>query len=87
MPCVLELGGKCPAVVDPSSNLEYAAEMASRTAFLNSGQLCIRNDYMLIETSIVNDFVKILIDKMEKSFKKGEDRSALGKSINQFHLD
>ena len=37
VPCVLELGGKCPAVVDSSADLEFTAAKIAHLGFLNSG--------------------------------------------------
>ena len=48
VPCILELGGKCPCVVDSSADLEFAAQKVAMLGFLNSGQLCIRPDYCLV---------------------------------------
>ena len=48
VPCILELGGKCPVIIDESCNLDYAAEKVAVMSFMNSGQLCIRTDYVLV---------------------------------------
>lgn len=37
VPCILELGGKCPMVIDESCDLEYTAKKAAAMGFLNSG--------------------------------------------------
>ena len=37
VPCVLELGGKCPMVIDRSADLDFAASKTSLTGFINSG--------------------------------------------------
>jgi len=37
VPCILELGGKCPLIVDESCNLDYTAGKVAAIAFLNSG--------------------------------------------------
>ena len=47
-PCVLELGGKCPTVVDLQADIEFAAKKVATMAFANSGQLCVRPDYCLV---------------------------------------
>jgi len=36
-PCVLELGGKCPTVVDLSADVDFAAKKVATMAFMNSG--------------------------------------------------
>jgi aldehyde dehydrogenase (NAD+) len=47
-------------IVDSSANVEYAAAKASFGGFLNSGQTCIRPDYILIQSNLVHQFVKNL---------------------------
>lgn len=37
VPCILELGGKCPAIVDESANIEFAAAKIAFARFNNSG--------------------------------------------------
>ena len=44
----LELGGKSPAVVDRSAQLEWAARTIVYGKFINAGQTCIAPDYVLV---------------------------------------
>jgi acyl-CoA reductase-like NAD-dependent aldehyde dehydrogenase len=37
IPCILELGGKCPAVVDTTANIDFAASKIAFARFNNSG--------------------------------------------------
>ena len=37
VPCILELGGKCPLVVDKGSNIDFTANKIATTAFVNAG--------------------------------------------------
>lgn len=48
VPCILELGGKCPAVVDESANLDFVAKKLVFGRFVNSGQCCVSPDYALV---------------------------------------
>ena len=84
VPCILELGGKCPFIVDKGCDLDYAANKCATVGFMNSGQLCIRSDYVLIESSLANPFIAKLKEYIKKGFS---DKSALGNVINQFHHD
>ena len=52
VPCILELGGKSPMIVDKDGDIEYAAMKAATFGFLNSGQTCVRPDYILIDNSV-----------------------------------
>jgi aldehyde dehydrogenase (NAD+) len=37
IPCILELGGKCPAVVDVTADIDFAAAKVVSARFSNSG--------------------------------------------------
>ena len=47
-PVTLELGGKCPCIVDESCNFKVAARRIVWAKFLNAGQTCIAPDYVLV---------------------------------------
>ena len=44
----LELGGKCPTLVDEQADVEVAAERIAWGKFVNAGQTCIAPDYVLV---------------------------------------
>lgn len=52
IPCILELGGKCPMIVDESANADHAAFKAVAFKFQNAGQTCINLDYILVHESL-----------------------------------
>jgi aldehyde dehydrogenase (NAD+) len=86
-PCVLELGGKSPCIIDKSANVKFAAEKMAFFAFFNSGQTCIRPDYVLLENSLMTKFLEHLEAALELYYKNGEVKDILGKVINDFHND
>jgi len=43
IPCILELGGKCPFIVDKTASLHYAVKKLTGK-FINAGQTCICAD-------------------------------------------
>ena len=51
-PCVLELGGKSPTIVDKSANLGHAARRIVWGTFVNSGQTCVRPDFLMVHESV-----------------------------------
>lgn len=53
IPCILELGGKCPAIVDTSANVDFAAAKICFARFCNSGQTCLATDYVIVHESLV----------------------------------
>jgi coniferyl-aldehyde dehydrogenase len=55
-PITLELGGKSPAIVDRSADLEEAARRIAYGKLLNAGQTCIAPDYALVPEDQVQDF-------------------------------
>ena len=56
----LELGGKSPVFVDRSADLKKAARKIVWGKFLNSGQVCIAPDYLLVDAAVREPFVKEL---------------------------
>ncbi|MEG0517600.1 MAG: aldehyde dehydrogenase family protein [Bacteroidales bacterium] len=59
-PVTLELGGKSPCIITATSNLKLAAKRVAWGKFLNCGQTCVAPDYLLIESTVKNDFLCFL---------------------------
>jgi coniferyl-aldehyde dehydrogenase len=70
-PVTLELGGKSPAVIDPSADLVLAARRIAFGKLLNAGQTCIAPDYVLIPRPLQDDFVRLYFAAAEKLY--GDD--------------
>lgn len=71
-PVTLELGGKSPAFVTASCNLDVTVNRLVWGKFLNAGQTCIAPDYLMVESSIKDKFLEKLkerIIEMDFSFK------------------
>lgn len=51
-PCVLELGGKSPCIVDKEANLKIAARRIMWGKTINAGQTCIAPDYLFVHESV-----------------------------------
>ncbi len=58
IPCVLELGGKSPAIIDASANLKVAAQRLVFGKCFNGGQSCVAPDYLIVHHSVLNDFLE-----------------------------
>jgi aldehyde dehydrogenase (NAD+) len=56
-PVVLELGGKCPAVVHSSANLAVAARRIAQGRWLNAGQTCTGVDHVLVFRDVKEQFL------------------------------
>ena len=57
-PVILELGGKCPVIVDKSADVRLAAKRVAWGKSLNAGQTCIAPDYLLIHEDVKMEFVE-----------------------------
>lgn len=67
---VLELGGKSPNIIFEDVDLENAAKWALFGFTLNSGQVCVSGTRIIVQESIYDEFIKILI-KLCEGFKLG----------------
>ncbi|MCO5557129.1 hypothetical protein L7F22_010685 [Adiantum nelumboides] len=57
-PVTLELGGKCPVIVDSTADIFVVAHrLAAAKWTINSGQTCIAPDYVLVDSSVVSSFL------------------------------
>ncbi len=65
-PCIVEMGGKNPAIVMGSADLDEAAEGIMRSAFGFGGQKCSANSRVYVERSVHDDLVRRLVEKTEK---------------------
>ena len=57
-PVTLELGGKSPAILDPSSDLATVAPRLAFGKLLNAGQTCIAPDYAFVPKDRIDAFVE-----------------------------
>lgn len=64
VPVTLELGGKSPAIVTPTADLEVAAKRLVWGKFLNAGQTCIAPDYLLVEASVKPKLLELMQQKL-----------------------
>ncbi|MCS7046282.1 MAG: aldehyde dehydrogenase family protein, partial [Gemmataceae bacterium] len=51
-PVTLELGGKCPCLVDVKVDLDLVARRLTWAKFYNAGQTCIAPDYVLVHQAV-----------------------------------
>jgi aldehyde dehydrogenase (NAD+) len=65
-PVTLELGGKSPAIVDRSADIEMAATRIATGKFVNAGQTCIAPDYVLVHLSHRDKLVECLCAAFER---------------------
>ena len=65
-PCIVEMGGKNPAIVTARADLEEAAEGIVRSAFGFGGQKCSANSRVYVERSARDELVRLMVQKAEK---------------------
>ncbi len=84
-PCILELGGKNPAIVTAKADLEKAADGVVRAAFGYGGQKCSACSRVYVEAPVAERFKELLIEK-SRAVKVGdplERETFLGPLINE----
>ena len=69
-PCLLELGGKCPVIIDQTANLESAAKRLIFGKWINCGQTCIGTDHVFVHEKIYESFKKVLLREVKAAFDK-----------------
>lgn len=87
-PLTLELGGKSPAIVDRSANLETAARKIVWGKFSNAGQTCVAPDFLLVERSVAEKLLSAVKKVLHEFY--GEDPALsphYGRIINQRNLE
>jgi len=65
-PCIIEMGGKNPAIVMKSADLDKAAEGIMRAAFGFGGQKCSANSRVYVDRSVHDELVQKLVEQTEQ---------------------
>jgi 1-pyrroline-5-carboxylate dehydrogenase len=65
-PCIVEMGGKNPAIVTRNADIDEAAEGIMRSAFGFGGQKCSANSRVYVERPVHDALVQKLIEKTEQ---------------------
>lgn len=87
-PIVLELGGKSPAIVDQTANLQVAAKRIAWGKFTNNGQTCVAPDYVLVHSSVYKKFMKILKQTITAFYGENPQQSDdYGRIVHVRHFD
>lgn len=88
-PIITEMGGKNPAIVMPSADLDEAAEGVMRSAFGFDGQKCSANSRVYVHREVARPFVERLVEKV-RTIRTGDPTRRdnwMGPVINQRALD
>jgi aldehyde dehydrogenase (NAD+) len=88
VPVTLELGGKCPCIVDETANLDLAAKKLAWAKFSNAGQTCAAPDYVYVHKQVK----KQLLDNLRKYIlhfygPNPQENKDFGRIINVQHTE
>lgn len=85
-PVTLELGGKSPCIVDETADLNLAAKRLAFGKFLNCGQTCVAPDYLLVQDTVREEFVRLLVKWIRRMYGKDPVKNLnYPKMINEKH--
>jgi len=88
IPVTLELGGKSPCIVHKDAKMNTAVSRILWGKCMNAGQTCIAPDYILIQESVLDDFVKLFKARLEERYGSNILESKdYSKIISKHHYD
>jgi aldehyde dehydrogenase (NAD+) len=83
IPNIMELGGKCPCVVDASAKIDVAAQRILTGKFFNGGQTCFAPDYVIVATELKD----ALVTAMQKKLSETPWNEEMAHIINERHYE
>lgn len=88
-PVLLELGGKAPFLVLDDADLDEAVKAAAFGAFMNSGQICMSTERIIVVDSVADAFAEKLAAKAGTLTvgNPAEDKTTLGAVVDQKTVD
>jgi len=84
-PVTLELGGKSPAILDASCDMEAAAPRLALGKLLNAGQTCIAPDYALVPEPRVEEFVAAMRAAVARLYPRFVDNDDYTSIVSDRH--
>lgn len=86
----LELGGKCPAIIDETTDLAQAAAQVAFGKHYNSGQICLSPDHVWVKEELRDNFVEHYLDWVRRNLytEDGEfNPAAMAHMIDQRNFE
>lgn len=71
IPVTLELGGKSPALIDESAHLNSTVRRLAFGKWLNAGQTCVAPDYVLVQESRKEAFLRAMQSTLQRFYPQG----------------
>ncbi len=87
VPTTLELGGKCPAIVNEDSVSAATVAQIVGTKLVKSGQMCISVDYCLVPRAALEDVVRLIQDHLRDRMPSYASSADCTGIITERHLD
>lgn len=82
----LELGGKNPALFTEDANVEIGVKRMIWAKFLNSGQLCLAPDYVLVQKRVKSKVLERIVHEIKKHNYSVENQNFV-RIINERNFD
>ena len=82
----LELGGKNPAIFAPDASVDVGVKRLVWAKFINSGQLCLAPDYVLVHRSIKDRLLERMVAEIERHEYSVENENFV-RIINERNFD
>lgn len=87
-PCVLELGGKSPCIVDETAKIDLAARRIVFGKFLNCGQTCVAPDYVICHEAVADKLIAAIEREMARQYGDEPLSSPdYGRIVSRKHFD
>ena len=85
-PVLLELGGKCPVIVDETAtHLDNVADRIIFGKLLNAGQVCVAPDTLFVHEKYAEPLREALVRKLKSQFGKDPKQSGLPRMVLASH--
>jgi aldehyde dehydrogenase (NAD+) len=88
IPFTLELGGKCPCIIDKDADIKKAARRITWAKFFNAGQNCLAPDYLYVHDSVKKPLIKEIKHYLNEFYGADPLESPdYGRIIDNRHFD
>jgi len=83
----LELGGKSPAIIDETADLDLAVRAIIWAKVINNGQTCIAPDHLYVQATVQDRVIELFKTHLRRLYGEGAAarQSGLTRMINQRH--
>lgn len=88
-PVTLELGGKSPAIVDETADIDLAAKRLVFGKYMNAGQTCVAPDYVLVHKNKKAELIEKLRHYISHCYPKDANGAVIDypRIVNEKHFE